>query len=112
MAPPQGIYHTGSKDYLGDKATMLSSRWTQKQQNSYSNFFGKRFDCNSLIFFVLIEAYSITRIYYRLQLFIPTNIEIGMTRSQMNPEFQCQLNDQNVRDAPGFLRQFFFLAGL
>ena len=39
MAPPQGIYHTGSKDYLGDKATMLSSRWTQKQQNSYFKFF-------------------------------------------------------------------------
>ena len=39
MGTPQGIYHTGSKDYLGDKATMLSSRWTQKQQNtsSFSN---------------------------------------------------------------------------
>ena len=112
MAPPQGIYHTGSKDYLGDKATMLSSGWTQNNKTLILNFSGNRFDCNYLILFVLIGAYSITRIYYRLQLFIPTNIEIGMTRSQMNPEFQCQLNDQNVRDAPGFLRQFFFLAGL
>ena len=38
MAAPQGIYHSGSKDYLGDKATMLSSRWTQKQQNRSPRF--------------------------------------------------------------------------
>ena len=38
MAAPQGIYHTGSKDYLGDKATMLSSRWTQKpKQKSFEH---------------------------------------------------------------------------
>ena len=41
MGTPQGIYHTGSKDYLGDKATMLSSRWTQKQQNT-SSFYKHR----------------------------------------------------------------------
>ena len=38
MAAPQGIYHSGSKDYLGDKATMLSSRWTHKQQNTSPRF--------------------------------------------------------------------------
>ena len=32
MGAPQGIYHTGSKDYLGDKATMLSSGWTQNNK--------------------------------------------------------------------------------
>ena len=36
MAAPQGIYHTGSKDYLGDKATMLLSRWTQKPKQKSS----------------------------------------------------------------------------